>query len=362
VEQLTLLDGYNNRWTYSISKKELQTPALSTPTSESETSSAAEPEQVSIYYIVDDQLFLQIPGGQPQALLALPDLGQVKDALKVEESIFVIRERGLQKVSLTDKSVELTAQFPNVTINGRLLADINQGMLFYALDEKVELHDLRRGTTREVLSQPGFFVPLGLSTDGTKLYLMPRGGDPEFPEVWLLTLENGEVKPLSIGIGYEAALSPNSQHLAIASTHFVQLEQPLEYKLTLFDLASPQTSGRVLTLPNPPSHIHGRPVWSPDSQMLYFLLRPGAPYEDPTASYGFWSLDVKSGNFDSVAAIESPAMHLVSLSSDGKWAVLLPETEFSVTLVRISSGEMETMEAPTPQSQFVAVRYPVSAE
>jgi hypothetical protein len=56
---------------------------------------------------------------------------------------------------------------------------------------------------------------------------MPRGGDPEFAGVGVLDLNNGEVKPLSIGVGTEAALSPNSRYLAIVSTHFVAVEQTL---------------------------------------------------------------------------------------------------------------------------------------
>lgn len=327
-----------------------------------ETPNAAQSEQISVYYISNNQLYLQQPGGQPQALLVLPDLGPVKDALKVEDDIFVLHERGLQKVSLADRSVDFVEQFPNVTINGRLFADINQEMLIYAIDERVELYHLRRQTTSEVLyqsdeiSQPSFFVPLGLSADGTKLYLMPRGGDPEFPEVWVLTLNNGEVKPFSIGIGTLAALSPNSRYLAIASTHFVELELPLEYKLTLFDLASPQTPGHILTLPNSPSHSRGL-IWSPDSQKLYFLLRPGAPYDEPTTS-GLWRFEIGSETFSQIANVEDPTLHFVSLNSDGEWALLMPETGFSITLVRIDSGEIKIIETPAVQLPFL-VRYQI---
>ena len=251
-----------------------------------------------------------------------------------------------------------------MTINGRLLADIHQVMLIYAIDQKVKLYDLRRGTTSEVLSQsdeisqPSFFVPLGLSADGTKLYLMPRGGDPEFSEIWVLTLNNGEVKPFSIGIGTLAALSPNSRYLAIASTHFVELELPLEYKLTLFDLASPQTSGHILTLPNSPSHSRGL-IWSPDSQKLYFLLRPRAPYEDPTTSYGLWRFEVGSETFSRVANLDNSNLHFTSLSPDGEWALLIPETEPFIMLVRTNTGEVNTIEVPTAQFQFIVVRYQV---
>lgn len=320
-----------------------------------ETSSVAKPKPLNVYYIHENQLVSQQPGQQPETLLALPDLGQVKDALKVEENIFVLRERGLQNVSLADKSVDLVAQFPNATISGALFAAINQGALVYAIDEKVEIYDLRGQTTREVLSHPGFFVPLGLSADGAKLYLVPLGGDPEFPEIWGLTLNNGEMEPFSIGIGSGAALSPSSRYLAIASTHFVELEQPLEYKLTLFDLASPQALGDILTLPNFPSHIRGRLIWSSDSQKLYFLLRPGAPYDDPKTSYGLWFFDVGSETFSRVVEIENPTMHFISLSSDGEWALLMPETEPSITLVFVNSGKMETIELPT--GQIVVVRY-----
>jgi hypothetical protein len=322
------------------------------------TGNPAQPEQVSVYYISDDQLFVQEIGGQPQALEALPDFGQVKDALRVEESIFIIRERGLQKVSLADRTVDLIAKFPNATINGHLWADIDHGMLFYAIDEKVGLYDLRRETTSQVFSQPGFFVPFGLSQDGTKLYLVPLGGDPEFPEVWMLNLNNDEVERFSIGIGSAAALSPNSQYLAIASTHVVELEQTLEYKLTLFYLAAQQTSEQVISLPNAPSYIHGWPIWSPDSQTLYFLLRPGAPFEDPTTSYGLWSFEIGSETFSRVAELDDPTLHFVSLSSDGEWALLIPETEFYILLARTDSGEMETIEVPATQLPFV-VRYQV---
>lgn len=314
---------------------------------------SVEPERPNVYYIHENQLVLQQPGQQPEILLVLPDLGQVKDALQVEKNIFILRERGLQKVSLVNKTVDLVEQFPDITVNGALFAAVGQQLLIYAVDNKVELYFLSKSTVREVLSQTGFFVPFGLLKDGTELYLVPRAGDPEFPEIWVLALDDGETKPFPTGIGTEASLSPNGQFLAIASTHFLEMGNPREYRLTLFDLTSPEVPGRILSLPNAPSHSYGRLIWSPNGQELYFMLRSGKPSDESETSYGLWRLVVGSETFSPVANVEDPALHFVSLSPDGEWAILIHETKPYVTIVHVNSGEINTIELPAGQVAIV---------
>ncbi|MGB9591260.1 MAG: hypothetical protein ACPL1K_01945 [Candidatus Kryptoniota bacterium] len=312
-----------------------------------ETTNTGVQDQPEIYYIHDNKFIRQQPGQKSEMLLTLPDLGETKDALKIEGMIFVLRERGLQKVSIADKSVDLITQFANPVISGVLSADPNHYTLIFAVDDKVEIYDLGKQTTNEVFSQPGagFFKPIGLTKDGKKLYLVPHSGDPEFPEILILNLNSGKIESFSIGIGYEAALSQNARYLAIASVHYIALEKPIEYGLTLFDLFAPQTSGRILPIPNSPSHVSDL-IWSSDNKRVYFLLRPGTPYDDLTTSYGIWCWNVESETFSQVVAIKNPAMHLVDISPDGEWILLRPEVESSIDLVHIPTGKIETMLLP----------------
>lgn len=325
-----------------------------------ETPNIGVQEQPEVYYIHEDELIRQRLGQKPEALLTLPDMGEVRDALEIGETIFVLRERGLQKVSLADKSVDLVAQFPDAVVSGILSAAANQEMLIYSIDERVEIYHLGRQTTSEALSKPGygFFWPLGLSADGEKLYLKPHSGDPEFPEVWAVNLSNGEIEPLSIGFGDGAHLSPNGRYLAIASIHSIPSELRLEYGLTLFDLSSPQAAGRILPLPNLPSYTYGL-LWSPDSQMLYFMLHPGMRWdgEDPTTA-GLWRLEVESQAFSQVATINNPVYtSLFGVSPDGEWILLaaVVEDSFAIDFVHIPTGKIETMLLPA--GPIVLVRW-----
>lgn len=312
------------------------------------------PAQPEIFYIHDSKLTRQPLGQEPQALLTLPDMGAVRDALKVDDTVFVLRELGLQKVSLADHSVEGIAQFGNPIGGGALFA---QGeSVFYSLDEELRQYDIAKGTTRKVLSYPhaGFFKPLGLTQDGKGFYLLPLAGDPEFPAIWEVNLTNGEVTELPVGIGHEfAALAPDSRHLVTVAVHSVLPEGSLEYGLGLFDLSTFPPSGQFLTLPNPPSHIAYGLAWSPDSRWVYFLLRPGMPWDEPTTSYGLWRFEVETGTFSRTADIDNPTMHLVSISPDGEWMLLRPEVERYLALVHISTGEVKIVELPTGRVEIV---------
>ncbi|MFH1906411.1 MAG: hypothetical protein ABIL11_03355 [Chloroflexota bacterium] len=339
-----------------------------------ETPNIGVQEQPEVYYIHEDELIRQQLGQKPEALLTLPDMGEVRDALKIEETIFILRERGLQKVSVADKSIDLVAQFPEAISRGLLSAAANHEMLIYSVDERVEIYHLGRQTTSEVFSEPGFgfFAPLGLSTDGEVLYLVPVSGDPEFPNICLVNLPNGEVTVISIGIGLGAALSPNSRYLATTAirTHptpsFVGelqyginlfdllSEPPPEYEWDQFEVLFEPPTGAILTLPHSPSHPVGL-EWSFDSQWVYFLLRPGKPWEEPTTSYGLWRLDVELETFSQVAEIDNPAMRLVGITPDGEWVLLRPEVEGSIDLVHIPTGKSETM--LLPPEPIVLVRW-----
>lgn len=319
------------------------------------------PERPEILYVHNGKLMRQSSGQVSQAILTLPDMGTVKDALKVDDTVFVLCEWGVQKVLLADHKVEIVEQFSAPIREGALFA--TDEYLFYSIADKVlRQYDIVKGTTRTVLSYPhdGFFRPLGLTQDRKGVYLLPLAGDPEFPTIWKVELTNGEVTELPIGLGLgEAALSPDRRQLAILAVRIDPIESLPEYGLGLFNMSTSPPTGRFLTLPNPPSHMVDRLVWSPNSERLYFLLRPGEPWELPTTSYGLWQFEVASGTFSRIANIDNPTMHLVSLVSNGKWALLRPETERYITLVHTVTGDVSVIELPTDQIELV--RYQITS-
>ncbi|MEN6384907.1 MAG: hypothetical protein ABFD79_06880, partial [Phycisphaerales bacterium] len=195
-------------------------------------------EEPEILYIQNGKLIRQTISKASQEILPLSDMGKVKDALKVDDMVFILSEFGLQKVILADHKVEVIEQFGDPIISGGLFAT-NLHLYYSIADDALYQYDITKENTHIVLSFPnqGFFRPLGLTQNGSGFFLLPLAGDPEFPAIWVVNLYNSDVKELPVQFGCEmAALSPNQRKLALQEIHYGTDENLREYGLGLFDL------------------------------------------------------------------------------------------------------------------------------
>ena len=328
-----------------------------------------QPGQVfpALLYIAEGLLIERHANGTDEVIASLPDEGAVSDAIRVEDSVFVLRQRGLQRVGLADGVGEVVVRFDEPILFGELLYSAVGHTILYslapdsgctAIGVHAGFYELDTRIARTFFSrEEGYLHLLGTTRDNLSVYAVPFGCDPEFPEVWRISLATGEILATlptwdstnrEYGDQY-AALSPNGRYLAFASSRSEALGDPVQYTLRhglgVYNLEPQAWSIQRLDLPNSPSHASGL-LFSPDGGSLYFLLQPEAADEEPGFSHGLWRLDVRAGAFSRVAAVEDPLAHLLTMTDDGRYVVLQSENSRNVTVVDMSTGAGTTIEIP----------------
>ncbi len=293
----------------------------------------------ALLYIADNQLYEQQSDGTKLILANLGEEGDIMDAVRVKDKVFVLRGKGLQRIDMKTGQTKMVVEFGKTPLWGELDRTSDDNLLLYsiALDSTcsstgigaaVGLYQVDTDTFKDIFAKDeGSIRPLGLTTDGQYFYSLPLGCDPEFDRFWVISIDQGKITrdlltwdatSKEYGEGY-AALSPDAHFLAFLTLRHV--EDSPRYRLSVYDLD--QLTIKRYDLPNPPSYT-GELLWSPSGQKLYFILNLGAPYDDSSESYGLWSLDIHTGVFSPIASLDTRFMHLVTISSDGAWILLQP--------------------------------------
>jgi len=317
----------------------------------------------ALLYVANNKLYEQQPDGTTLISVNLGEEGNILDAVRVKDTVFVLREKGLQRIEIDTGETKMAVEFDKVPLFGELARTSNDFVLLYStawdsacsstgIGATVGLYQINKDISTEVfVKDEGTIKPLGLTMDGQSIYGLPLGCDPEFDRFWLISIDQGKItKELQTsdatskeyGEAY-AALSLDARFLAFTTLHRIESEGPPIYRLSVYDLESLVIER--YELPKPPSYGDGL-LWSPNSEKLYFILNPGAPYDDSSESYGLWSLDIHTGIFLPVTSLDNRFIHLVSISSDGEWILLQPETEPSVTYVHVPTGEQFVINLP----------------
>ncbi len=336
-----------------------------------------DPSLPHFLYIYQNALIEQDTNGARSVLAQLPESGQARDALQIGDEVFVWREQGIQRVRLSDGTSELAVQFEKPSLFGQLMAASNRRALLYSnvvesscsatgFGGIVGQYRIDSGTSRTIFSSQRNIHMLGQATDGRTLYVHPVGCDPSFGEIWQVSMETGETVATlpardeaahTYGYG-SASLSPNARYLIFTATHAAKANglDYLEYRLGFYDLAAQTPPLLWLDLPNPHSHIYSA-LWSPDSRGWYCSLRAGSDLNQTAGeSYGLWRLDVQSLTFSRVADVPEPTIHLVTLTPDGQWLILLSEQMDHITVLNPQTGA--TFSTPLPaDGEVIVVRH-----
>jgi len=317
----------------------------------------------SLLHLTENRLYQQQPDGTTVMIASLGDEGDILSAIKLKDTMFVLRKKGLQRVELEGGKTEMVVWFDSMPLYGELIGTSNDSVVLYsiALDSgcsstgialMLGLYQIDNHASRLFFANVESNIQLvGLSADKKSVYGFPRGCAPGFGELWLISTDKGEITSKIIiseatnkeaSEGRNVALSPDAHFLAFGT--LVQAENSFRYKLNIYDLEDSTIESHEL--PNPPSHIWDGLLWSPNNQRLYFLLNSGLPYDDPVNSYGLWNLDIETGIFSQVTSLRDAHMHLGSISSDGQWILLRPEALGSVTYVHLPTGEQIAISLP----------------
>ena len=323
-----------------------------------------------LLYIVNNQLFQLQSDNTTRMVVRLGEEGEVFSAIRIKETILVWGKNGLQRVDIKSGKVEMVVEFDETPLFGTVVRTSNDRVVLYytalesgcsttGIGAKIWLYQVDKNISRNIYSSDTRnILPLGLTADQKGFYGHPVGCAPGFEWFWLISTDSGEIKkelptwdatPRETGTG-GAELSPDSRHLAFPTSSTVDAENGvMRHRLSIYDLDD-LTIERY-DLPHSPSHARSL-LWSPDSQWLYFVLSPGTPFDEPSNSYGLWSLNIQTGQYLRITDFDDPLMRFVSISSDGQWILLQPETGQKVTYVHISTGEKISISLP-PEGHIV---------
>jgi hypothetical protein len=287
-----------------------------------------------IYYFTGNTLFKKGDQQAPAMLKVFPDLGKVYDCLLVQGEIVFLDNKALQIFDLSSGKVAVISQFnPELFLYGYLLYDPAGNQLVYWIIVNDPQGDLTRGTilgfynlsqqsTRELPQFHYELTVLGFDADHHTLYIHGVGDAADFRGIDEMDPQDGHtVGQIEVEGTGDATLSPDKRWLVTGwTTDSPDLTQRW-WQLHVYDLSSTKPAFRTLSLPNTPSHITMH-FWSEDSQRLYFFLVKGdvGDVGDATGSYGFWSLDVSSGEMSQVAKIEDYSYGGFDLG--GPWILL----------------------------------------
>ncbi len=315
----------------------------------------------AILYVVENTLVKQAGNGSPEILADFPVANQVAAAALSNQHLFVLDEQGITQVNLADGSYERLMNFDKPAKAGQLIIfdqgskivystvieDLTTPSSFATVVGAIELEHKTELFRSYLTTRVGL---LGLTKDENDLLLRPFGQDPEFDRILLLDLsKSDEAKEVPLqGVAVSiASLSPNTQFLAtMAQIPGTGDPTDLEAVLSLYDLSSLDLpTHRDIALPNSPSYFR-EVLWSSDSQKAYFLLLPGKSWEEPSTSYGLWSLDASTEEMSQVASISDVDFALSRISSDGEWILLTRLSKDGATLVHLSTGESQSFDIP----------------
>ena len=274
-------------------------------------------------------------------IVRLADEGQLLAACRVGDILLVLREKGLQRLKLTDGSSELLYRFDQPALFGDMLPSSDGHKIFFnvvvndlqaefSLGSIVGVYDLAPDKVTPLITIPENTSLLGSSTDGLALYLLYHGQDTSLTKVFVVDTQKGVIaREIEIQGDSFASLAPDGHTLAVLDlvmpTDPSDPTQQVKSLLNVYDLGSqPGAAPRELNLLDTPFHFNGNMLWSPDSQRIYVMLVSGNYWEDPTGflPFGLWRVEVSSGMADEFSSMNTASFYLERLTADGEWLLL----------------------------------------
>lgn len=364
-------NGNCHRWSYQVkpdgeisvigdSGSPLPGPDHPTPTALPTWSSlAAESEPPAFLYLYENQVMEVHPRNGARIIAALPELGEADAISRLANELFLLRTKGLQSVDLAREAGETLVNFETPMRYGQLLADAENGRIFYSATGDSACSDTGKGgwigyydaaakTSRGLLSEEFSMRVLGISQDGQTLYSLPVGCDPSFGPIWAVSLESGQKERELATEGYLFShLSPDGRYFATQHTRFVDYEKPPDELLAIYDLQVEPASLREIELPEPGSHIQLM-QWSNHSRFLYFTLLSEDPdyAEDDVVSYGLHQYDVESNRV--VQITQGSAGGIPLMNHNENWLMLRQSGDTSAYLVDMDTGQVDELSLPYP--------------
>ena len=326
-----------------------QPTALPAPTSVPEPT--AQPASLpELYYVDQNAVFAQAIGGAARSVATIE--GSVLSTALSGDTLLVLRDSGIERVHLPDGATSTVLTFESPAQPSSSLLATSDGRIFYAARVEdpnavfgkttIGVYDAAGGAIKALQTVDGSARPLGLTPDGTGLYVLPVGGDPSFGQVRVIDAASGANRAeLAVEGEGMAVVSPDGRMLAVTARRFSASDPNAEPDslIYLYDLTQQPAKRTEIVPPQAPSAANNL-FWSPDSRALYFALGAGNIYE-LKQSYGLWAYDVAAGKAAKLSDVDVLNTYVTG-SAASTIALLRATTSSGSQLIDLATG------APTP--------------
>jgi hypothetical protein len=322
---------------------------------------ASSPVQPQILYIYRDELHY-LSSSTPVRRLKLSNAGSALAAITIGDTLFILREQGLEKVALDGSSTALLVRFELPALFGQVSSAADNQEVIYSANVTGPRASFGMGTYIGVwpvygsgitatLSSDQAWQPLGLGAGRNSLFVLPHGQDPAFNRLLIANLPNGQISSEISVEGYEiASLSPTGDIIVTTAERLNDSNGTYASILNIYYLNGRTATHTMVPLPNQPSHIR-QLVWSPDGRFLYFvLLSHDLTYDDPDhppTSLGLWQLEINSQTLLQLVPANSGRAPFLAVSSDKLWLLVSYEGERTAERLHLSDERLQNLTLPT---------------
>ena len=85
-----------------------------------------------LLYIADNQLFQRQTDNTTRIVVSLGEEGEIFSAIRIKETIFVLRKNGLQRVEMEGGKLEMVVEFDRTPLFGELVRTSNDRVVLYS--------------------------------------------------------------------------------------------------------------------------------------------------------------------------------------------------------------------------------------
>ena len=320
------------------------------------------PATSSFVYVDQGNVWEQAAGGAPKQVAQIPEGSAVLAAHLSGDALLLLREGGVERMVPGESSATVVQRFDlparfgsfTATADGKHViytASMDDPQSPFGLTTRLGVYDVDIATTQAVtptgdLAAAFGLAPLGLTPDGVSMYLLPRGQDPSFVRIAVVSVATGELeRDLPIAGEGGALLSPDGTAIVVAAPcRRASAGGQSINVLQFYDLRQEPLQPREVSLPPAPCYLAGL-AWVPDGSALYALTMGQAASEPPYRP-ALLRVDAQQGSTIPVARLDQAEYQLVAVRPDGTSLLVRNATEPAATLVELPSGTLTNLALP----------------
>lgn len=310
----------------------------------------------SFYYIYDNRIFKESNGVQSTIATSVYPINSIKYALIDKQSVYLLTDKGIQKLAINNGSVTSLLSFDTTVLYGNLLNGSNGTLIYWACFNSTEsesgiktdigLINLETDSATHIITLQQSAKALGMTNNQLGIYVTPIGQNPEHDTIHLIDFMNNYDKPITIKPFFVVDIDSESKYIITSGYDYNADNEKPQSVIRLYTINGNVDQLWEYQLSQDSNNIP-EVLWAPDDSNIYYLVsKIGEASSNITRSV-LWRISLDGKNVNKVADIENTTpVHLFGITSDGKWLLLQSETPDTALETNIVDGTTRTIKFP----------------